>query len=67
MKLSSEQLAQFVREKDGVTPRTSFAAHTYNQMFAKPGRHPRLLEPIEPLPDDCLLRDDIRVELKQAA
>ena len=34
-----------VREKDGRTARTAFAAHTYNDAFAKLGRHPRLIEP----------------------
>jgi ectoine hydroxylase len=37
---------EVVREKDGVTPRTSFAAHTYNLVFAKLARHPRLVAPV---------------------
>jgi len=33
------------REKTGA-PRTAFAAHTYNDAFARLGRHPRLIEPV---------------------
>ena len=31
---------EVVREKDGRTARTAFAAHTYNDAFARLGRHP---------------------------
>ena len=37
---------QVVREKDGKTPRTAFAAHTYNDAFGRLARHPRLVEPV---------------------
>ena len=36
---------EVVREKDGRTARTAFAAHTYNDAFARLGRHPRLIRP----------------------
>jgi len=36
---------EVVREKDGRTARTAFAAHTYNDAFGRLGRHPRLIEP----------------------
>jgi L-proline 4-hydroxylase len=45
-KIYAEQRPEIVREKDGVTPRTSFAAHTYNPLFARLARHPRLVEPV---------------------
>ncbi len=35
------------REKDGKAVRTAFAAQTYNQAFARLGRHPRLVEPVQ--------------------
>ncbi|NBT01566.1 MAG: proline hydroxylase, partial [Betaproteobacteria bacterium] len=38
---------EIIREKDGLTPRTSFAAHTYSDVFAKLGRHPRMVEPVQ--------------------
>jgi ectoine hydroxylase len=36
---------EIVREKDGTTPRTAFAVHTYNDAFGRLARHPRLIEP----------------------
>ena len=38
---------EVVREKDGKTARTAFAAHTYNEAFRRLGRHPRLVEPVQ--------------------
>ena len=35
------------REKDGDTVRTGFASHTYNDVYARFVRHPRILEPAE--------------------
>ncbi len=40
---------EVVREKDGKTPRTAFAAQNYNEVFARLARHPRLIEPVEQL------------------
>ncbi|HZA67587.1 MAG TPA: phytanoyl-CoA dioxygenase family protein [Geminicoccaceae bacterium] len=40
---------EVVREKDGATPRTAFAVHTYNELFGRLARHPRLIEPVEQL------------------
>jgi ectoine hydroxylase len=37
------------RESDGEAVRTAFAAQTYNDVFAKLARHPRLIEPVEQL------------------
>ncbi|MCY4609555.1 MAG: phytanoyl-CoA dioxygenase family protein [bacterium] len=37
---------EVVREKDGVSPRTAFAAHCYHEAFRRLGRHPRLIEPV---------------------
>ena len=42
---------EVVREKDGKTPRTAFAVHTYNDLFGRLARHPRLVEPVEQLLD----------------
>ena len=51
--LRSEALAIFHtdrkeiwREKSG-SPRTAFAAHTYNEAFRLLGAHPRLIRPVE--------------------
>ena len=40
---------EVVREKDGTTPRTAFAVHTYDDLFGRLARHPRLIEPVEQL------------------
>ena len=45
----AEKRTEVVREKDGRTARTAFAAHTYNDAFARLGRHPRLIRPVEQL------------------
>lgn len=37
---------EVVRELDGRTARTAFAAHHYNEAYARLGAHPRLLEPV---------------------
>ncbi len=34
------------RERDGKAVRTAFAAHKYNEAFARLGAHPRLIEPV---------------------
>jgi ectoine hydroxylase len=41
----AEDRVEIQREKDGTTPRTAFAAHHYNDTFARVGAHPRLIEP----------------------
>ena len=38
-----------VREKDGKTVRTTFAAHLFNAAFGRLSRHPRLIEPARQL------------------
>ncbi|MCX7160697.1 MAG: phytanoyl-CoA dioxygenase family protein [Proteobacteria bacterium] len=65
-RIYAEQRPEIVREKDGVTPRTSFAAHTYNQMFAKLGRHPRLVEPIEQVFGEKLYMHQFKINAKAA-
>jgi ectoine hydroxylase len=57
---------EVVREKDGKTPRTSFAAHTYNEPFAKLGRHPRLVQPVEQLFGEPVYMHQYKINGKQA-
>jgi len=54
------------REKDGRTPRTSFAAHTYNPVFAKLARHPRLVEPVEQVFGEKLYMHQFKINGKMA-
>jgi ectoine hydroxylase len=44
-----QERQEVVREKDGKTPRTAFAVHTYNEVFGRLARHPRLIEPVQQL------------------
>ncbi len=57
---------EVVREKDGITPRTAFAAHTYNEAFAKLGRHPRMVEPVQDLLGEQVYMHQFKVNGKQA-
>jgi ectoine hydroxylase len=42
----SQDRPENVREKNGRAVRTTFAAHTFNEAYARLGRHPRLIEPV---------------------
>ncbi len=44
--LFAEERKENVREKRGGVVRTNFAAHTYNDVYGKLSRHPRLVAPI---------------------
>lgn len=57
---------EVVREKDGATPRTAFAAHTYNEAFRRLGRHPRLVEPVMQLLDGPVYMHQYKVNAKAA-
>jgi ectoine hydroxylase len=45
----SQRRPENFREKDGDTVRTSFATHTYNDVYGKFVRHPKVLGPAEQL------------------
>ncbi len=57
---------EVVREKDGRTARTAFAAHTYNDAFARLGRHPRLIEPAMQLVDGPVYIHQFKINAKAA-
>lgn len=57
---------EVVRENDGVTPRTAFAAHHYNESFRRLGRHPRLIEPVRQLLDGDVYMHQYKVNAKAA-
>ena len=65
-RIYAEQRPEIVREKDGVTPRTSFAAHTYNDAFARLGRHPRMIEPVEQYFGEPVYMHQFKINGKQA-
>ncbi len=54
------------RERDGKAVRTAFAAQTYNQAFARLGRHPRLVEPVRQLLDGPVYMHQFKVNGKEA-
>jgi ectoine hydroxylase len=57
---------EVVREKDGRTPRTAFAAHTYNEAFGRLARHPRLVEPVRQLLDGPCYVHQFKINAKAA-
>ena len=57
---------EVVREKDGRTARTAFAAHHYNDAFARLGRHPRLIEPAMQLVDGPVYIHQFKINAKAA-
>ncbi|MDH3234892.1 MAG: phytanoyl-CoA dioxygenase family protein [Alphaproteobacteria bacterium] len=57
---------EVVREKDGTTARTAFAAHTYHETFRRLGRHPRLVEPVQQLLDGPVYMHQYKVNAKAA-
>jgi ectoine hydroxylase len=65
-KLYAEQREENVREKNGNAVRTNFAAHTYNEVYRKLSRHPRLIEPAEQLLGDKIYIHQFKINGKAA-
>jgi ectoine hydroxylase len=65
-RLYAEHRPEIVRERDGRTPRTSFAAHTYSEPFAKLGRHPRMVEPVRQIFGEDVYMHQFKINGKQA-
>ncbi len=57
---------EIVREKDGRTARTAFAAHTYSEPFRRLARHPRLIRPVEQLLGGRLYIHQFKINAKAA-
>ena len=55
-----------VREKGKDAVRTNFAAHMYSEPFAKLGRHPRMIEPVEELLGEALYMHQFKINGKMA-
>jgi len=64
--LYAEERPEIFREKDGVTPRTGFASHTYSEMFARLGRHPRMVTPVEQILGEDVYMHQYKVNGKKA-
>jgi len=55
-----------VREKDSDAVRTNFAAHMYSEPFARLGRHPRMIKPVEQLFNEKLYMHQFKINGKMA-
>ena len=55
-----------VREKGTNSVRTNFAAHMYSAPFARLGRHPRMIEPVEDLLGEKLYMHQFKINGKMA-
>ncbi|MDP4835885.1 MAG: phytanoyl-CoA dioxygenase family protein [Burkholderiales bacterium] len=55
-----------VREKNSNSVRTSFAVQTYNPIFARLARHPRMVRPVEQLFDESVYMHQFKVNAKAA-
>jgi ectoine hydroxylase len=53
------------RESSGA-PRTAFAAHLYNEAFARLGAHPRLVDPVMQILDEQVYMHQFKVNAKAA-
>jgi len=60
-----EDRKEIWRETSG-SPRTAFAAHTYNEGFRILGTHPRLIEPVEQLFGEHLYMHQFKINAKSA-
>lgn len=57
---------EVVREKNGKTARTAFAAHHYNDGFRRLGRHPRLIGPVMQILNGPVYMHQYKVNAKAA-
>ena len=64
--LYAERRPEIVREKGSDAVRTSFAAHTYSEPFARLARHPRLVEPVHQLFGEDVYMHQFKINGKQA-
>jgi len=62
----AQQRPENIREKVGGVVRTNFAAHMYNKQFAKLGRHPRMIEPVQQIFGDDLYMHQFKINGKAA-
>ena len=64
--LYAQRRPENVREKDGETVRTNFAAHMYSAPFARLARHPRMVKPVEQLFGEKLYMHQFKINGKMA-
>ena len=64
--LYSRRQAYNVREKGSDAVRTNFAAHLVSEPFARLGRHPRMVEPVQDLLGEALYMHQFKINGKMA-
>jgi L-proline 4-hydroxylase len=57
---------ELIREKDGVTPRSIFNMHAYNEAFARLVRHPNIVNPVAQLLDGPIYVFQLVLNYKRA-
>ncbi|MDA0237645.1 MAG: phytanoyl-CoA dioxygenase family protein [Proteobacteria bacterium] len=62
----SQDVVCNIREKNSNSVRTSFAVQTYNPIFARLARHPRMVRPVEQLFDEPVYMHQFKVNAKAA-
>ncbi len=61
-----QQREEVWRESNDEAVRTVFAAHTYNDVFARLGRHPRLIGPVTQLLEGPVYMHQYKINAKAA-
>jgi len=64
--LYAQRRPEIIREKGSEAVRTVFAAHLMSEGFAKLGRHPRMIEPVEQVFGEPVYMHQFKVNGKQA-
>jgi len=65
-RLYAQRRPENVREKGSDAVRTNFAAHLYSAPFAKLGRHPRMVKPVEQLFGEHVYMHQFKINGKNA-
>ncbi len=65
-KLYAQDRPENIREKGKTSVRTNFAAHMYSEPFAKLGRHPRMIGPVEQMFGEKLYMHQFKINGKIA-
>ncbi len=66
LKLYAQDRPENIREKGKTSVRTNFAAHMYSEPFAKLGRHPRMIGPVEQMFGEKLYMHQFKINGKMA-
>ncbi len=64
--LYAQDRPENIREKGKTSVRTNFAAHMYSEPFARLGRHPRMIKPVEQLFGEKLYMHQFKINGKMA-